>query len=439
MRDQLKTLDGQPVRVLHPGFWNREAGPDFRGAVVQIGSGGPRHGDLEIDLHPRLWKGHHHDQNPSYRNVILHVVWDGDRSGSSVLPVLPLKSVLDSPLTDLKAWLDQTSTQNWLTLLSGKCAAPLREVPASLAGQILNQAARVRLRAKAAQMQARAQQAGWEQALWEGLFGTLGYKHNVWPMRRLAELRTAFGSVETGSSSVLVWQARLLGLAGLLPAQLTGTRCHADRYLRQLWDIWWREREEYSDVILPEVVWRLSGLRPANRPQRRLALAAHWLASGDLSARLERWFATAMPDRDLPSSLLEVLQARRDDFWSWHWTFRSARLPQPRPLLGAQRVTDLAVNVILPWFWVRAEAGKNEALQQLADRRYFVWPKAEDNALLRMARQRLFGGERVCWLNTAAGQQGLLQIVRDFCDHSNALCEHCQFPELVREAKKLEN
>jgi len=29
-------------------------------------------------------------------------------------------------------------------------------------------------------------------------------------------------------------------------------------------------------------------------------------------------------------------------------------------------------------------------------------------------------------------QQGLLQIVRDFCAHSNALCENCRFPELVR-------
>jgi len=31
-RDQLKTLDGQSLRVLHPGFCNHEAGPDFRPA-----------------------------------------------------------------------------------------------------------------------------------------------------------------------------------------------------------------------------------------------------------------------------------------------------------------------------------------------------------------------------------------------------------------------
>jgi hypothetical protein len=35
-------------------------------------------------------------------------------------------------------------------------------------------------------------------------------------------------------------------------------------------------------------------------------------------------------------------------------------------------------------------------------------------------------------LKGAAAQQGLLQILRDFCEHSNALCENCEFPELVR-------
>jgi hypothetical protein len=33
----------------------------------------------------------------------------------------------------------------------------------------------------------------------------------------------------------------------------------------------------------------------------------------------------------------------------------------------------------------------------------------------------------------AAAQQGLIQMVRDFCDHSNAICDHCKLPELVRD------
>jgi hypothetical protein len=36
-------------------------------------------------------------------------------------------------------------------------------------------------------------------------------------------------------------------------------------------------------------------------------------------------------------------------------------------------------------------------------------------------------------LSSAAAQQGLIQMVRDFCDHSNAICERCKLPELVKD------
>ena len=101
--------------------------------------------------------------------------------------------------------------------------------------------------------------------------------------------------------------------------------------------------------------------------------------------------------------------------------------------MGATRATDLAVNVVLPWLWVRAVEGKNQALQEELSRRFFAWPMAEDNAVLRLARSRLFGSPKRLGLGGAAAQQGLLQVVKDFCDHSNSLCEQCRFPQLVRE------
>jgi hypothetical protein len=131
-------------------------------------------------------------------------------------------------------------------------------------------------------------------------------------------------------------------------------------------------------------------------------------------------------------SLRDILEVERDEFWSWHWTFRSARLKKPQPLLGDARVTDLAVNVILPWLWTRAAEGKNGRLQRVIERRHAVWPQAEDNSILKLARQRLLGVGRSRALQSASAQQGLIQITRDFCEHSNAVCENCRFPELVR-------
>jgi hypothetical protein len=430
-REELTTTRGQRVRILHPGFWNHEAGPDFRQAVVQFDEEPPRSGDVEVDLHSGNWIAHRHHANPAFRGVALHVVWQAE--GRVRLPTLALADCLDAPLGELALWLGTEASRDFPAALRGRCAEPLHGLSEAWLGELLRQAAIVRLHSKAAQFKARARAAGWEQALWEGLFRALGYKQNVWPMLRLAELRSRI-CPDPSAHSPLVLQARLLGLGGLLPAELPRGRSGAAGYVRQLWDVWWRERDAYADGALPAELWKFSGLRPANHPQRRLALAAHWLAAGDLPARLERWCAAAGGEAELASSLHARLTAGPDPFWSWHWTLRSPRLPKAQPLLGAMRTSDLAVNAILPWLWARATEGHHSDLQQEIERRYLNWPAAEDNAVLRLARQRLLGSRRPRAAGRgAAAQQGLLQVVRDFCEHANALCADCRFPELLRQ------
>jgi len=429
-REKLRTLDGRAVQVLHPGFWNRGAGPDFGGAMIRLDGGSPLTGDIEIDLHSSDWRAHQHDVNANFRNVVLHVVWEG--ANSTGRPTLALKPFLDSPIKDLALWVGSESARSFPIELLGRCCAPLSGLRAEHLGDLLRQAAFIRLQAKAAQFQARAREAGWEQALWEGLFRALGYKQNLWPMQRLGELRQRLCPAGAKSSAFHL-QARLLGVGGLLPDELPRTRPDAGSYVRRLWDCWWREREAFQDCVLPRALWKFSGLRPANHPERRLALAAHWLAEGRLSSRLEKWCAASLELPSQPTSLLEAFHVEPDEFWSRHWTLRSKPAAKPQPLLGATRVTDLAINVVLPWLWVRAVEGKNEKLRLEIERRYFVWPPAEDNSVLRLARQRLLGGASKRIVSGAAEQQGLLQIVRDFCEHSNALCADCRFPDLVRQ------
>ncbi len=425
-RDELRLLDGRALRVLHPGFWNHGAGPDFRDAVLQFDSDAPFTCDVEIDLEASGWRAHGHDRNPSFTTVKLHVVWDAQRQ--SEFPTLVLKKFLDSPLPEIALWLGSEAGQRFPDELLGQCASPLRDLSDEQLEVLLNEAAIVRLQSKAAELHARARQCGWEQTLWEGLLRALGYKNNVWPMQRIGELRARLCDGTRDDQL----QSRLLGVSGLLPTEVSRGRSASDVYLRNVWDSWWRERDAFNDCVLPKSLWRLNGLRPANHPQRRLALAAHWWADNKLVSRIEKWFTASHEKNELAPSLLEALQVPKDDFWSWHWTIRSARMKSAQPLLGATRVTDLAVNVILPWLWVRAREGQNTKLQSLVEAHYFAWPAAEDNAVLRLARNRLLGGRSIAKLRSAAMQQGLMQVVYDFCDHANALCADCKFPELVR-------
>jgi hypothetical protein len=457
-RGELKTGNGKTVRVFHPGFASLEGGPDFCNAVLQIGNDAPKSGDVEIDLSAGGWRAHGHDRNKNFQNVLLHVVWESDgtpNSSSATIsnrpPTLALQNSLDAPLAELSLSLENESLRSLPENLRGKCCAPLRELDEAKLAELLRQAARVRFENKAAQILARAKNTGWEQTLWENLFRALGYKHNVWPMQNLAEAKPLWAR---GANSAFEFQARLFGVSGLLPDELTRAQKSSDTYLRRAWDFWWRERDEFENCILPRAVWKFHGLRPANHPQRRLALASHWLADKIFVSKIESWSATdfsggasvpasrrvtaklrlagTLAPPKLLESLHEILQIERDEFWSWHWTFKSARMKKPQPLIGDARVTDLAVNVILPWLWIRAKEGGNEKIRREVEQRFFAWPAAEDNSILKLARQRLLGTANARILKTAAAQQGLMQIVRDFCEHSNAVCDDCRFPELVR-------
>jgi len=442
-RDHLRTLDGRPVRILHPGFLSVHGGPDFRAAVVKFGDQPPVSGDIEVDLQSTGWHAHGHDKNPNFRSVILHVVCVMPKKSPDGPPILAVADMLDAPVNELATWLGGDTAPDLPEEFCGRCSAPLRELSEAQLQELLRQAALIRLRGKAAQLAARARDAGWEQSLWEGLFKALGYRHNTWPMQRLAELRSRWSD---GAKSVPVLQSRLLGIANLLPPDLTRARAEADVFVRQLWDRWWRERDSFEDCLLPRSVWRLHGLRPLNQPQSRLALAAHWLAEYELATQLEIWCSEYLLRRDarLPgnpktgksitssAALANILHPRRDDFWSHHLTLRSPRSPKPQLLLGEARVTDVAVNVILPWLFARAKEGRNAELQTAIESAYSAWPAAEDNSVLKLARIRLLGGAGIKLFRTAASQQGLLQIVRDFCDHSNAVCDQCRFPWLVQ-------
>ena len=91
---------------------------------LQLEGESARSGDVEVDVQSNGWHAHGHDRNDAFKNVALHVVWEGEaRNG---LPTLSLKSVLDSPLNELVTWLGSEAAQKFPEGLLGQCAAPLR-------------------------------------------------------------------------------------------------------------------------------------------------------------------------------------------------------------------------------------------------------------------------------------------------------------------------
>lgn len=433
MRDGLQTVDGRRCEVLHPGFWNHGPGPDFSHALIRVDGGEILVGDVEIDCEIGGWKAHGHDRNPSFSNVIMQVVWAVPKSGSDERLILAMDRFLDAPLEELSD-LFSGHRIDLPEEFVGKCCSPLFNLPLETARSILRSAATLRFRQKAELIEARARRVGWRLSLWEGMLSGLGYSKNSWPMRRIGEMTPylfpEFPSRIPDSLSVAEVEARLFGVAGFLPKDPSGINAP---YLNQLWDVWWRIRDELGEFVLPRSIWRIAGMRPHNHPHRRLALVAQWLLRPDFFQSIEWWFTSASEKNSL-EMLGNALSVIAPPFWSSRFNFSRISLGVSPHLIGEARMNDLAINIILPWFWVRARAGRNQIMMDRAERLFLAVPRAEENRRLKDGRTRLMGRSDPKMLGSAADQQGLLQILRDFCAHSNSLCEDCRFPSLVRSA-----
>lgn len=428
LKADLRLGDGRSVQILHPGFWNYEAGPDFHNAVVRIEGEDPRRGDIEIDVEVGGWRAHGHHEDPNFNNVILRVVWKlPSRNHEEILPLHPH---LDSPWSKLKTWALNEPAGELMQQMRGNCCSPMQGLGEAERLILLEDAATVRLQLKADHLTARARQVGWEQALMEGLFAGLGYRRNAWPMRSIAGAMARLKLPKGGAGDVRL--AMMLGIAGLMPADWSRADQRRSKYLGELWSIWWRVREAASEYQLPANIWQFAGVRPANRPERRLALAAQWLAADDLVPAIEAWCAEGIDGKSAGARLMKILEQRTPSFWEDHCTFSSQPLPRKSPLIGRARQTDLAVNTILPWLYARASSGRDRSLAGRLRLAYLAWPKSEDNSVLRLARQRLLGTRSGRVLKTAGHQQGLLQIVRDFCAHTDSLCTDCPFPDYIQ-------
>ena len=436
-RDALQTAAGRLVRVVSPGWWNLEAGPDFRRAVIAFGDEKPQLGDIEVHLHASNWHQHGHDSDPLYNDVLLHVVLWQDGGGQPaqtaagcVLPRLVMSDHLEAPLEELYDSIDPENYPYNLDEHVGQCAERLKPLPPKTLAALLEDAGLDRLRAKARRLTRWIQRHGLEQALYTATIEALGYKQNKEPMRRLAALLPVARVRELPAAQA---QALLFGVAGFLPERTLSRRDEATRrYVRSLWNHWWKARDEFVGRTLSSDAWRLSGLRPANFPWRRLAavtqlLVQHWELWPKILAVIE-----TVPESKVVARLAALFTDLEDPFWSRRYSFASKSQARAELLIGAARARDIVINVVLPAMVAQGWLLDHPALTEKAESVFRAHPASASNALVRFTTHRLFG-QRPVPIRTAPRQQGLLQIFHDFCLNDRSGCHQCQFPNLVRE------
>jgi hypothetical protein len=413
------TTTGDDVDVVQFGTWNREAGPDFRDAVVRINAGDPFRGCIEIDLLDRSWETHGHATNPAFEATVLHVFVE--RSGREFFTRTMSNRNVPQVCIDL-ATLPDTFNANLPLAKPGRCQAPLNKLPEEQVCSVLEAAAQFRLRQKTSRIRNKIETHGRDEALFQEVASALGYKQNTLPFTLLAQrfpLRLLRENIRDCESL-------LFGGAGFLEASdLDVYKKSTREYVRQLWDSWWPHRDELQRFILPGNIWRLSSTRPLNHPQRRLAalavLARDW-------PRLQR-----ASGKSSIAAATDFFQRLEHPFWNFHYTLTAAASPKKMALVGESRVADILANVLFP-FWVAHDSQSPNPASGGVWAEYIKLPAQLSNRRLETAGTRLFGNDarRKQFLKTVSHQQGLLQIYEDFCMQDNSDCAQCPFPEQMR-------
>ncbi len=410
---------GKTVQIVQFGHWNHAGGPDFVDAAVSI-DGETQTGAIELDLDVRDWEHHRHAVNPNYDDVILHLYFDSPPGGETVFTRTSChRSVVQVRLA-WEALLDsQAARFAEADAHLGRCAHPLQEMAGEKIGSLLGAAARFRLQRKGERLRRLEAAHGREQALFQGLAETLGYRRNqlaTTVLSQQAPLR------QLTRQSAPRCEALLFGRAGFLEGNVVDGAPEDTRgYLTGLWDHWWKLRDEYGSDLGRRPRWNFSGCRPNNHPHRRVAalaaVAMHWDEFRGLVENAQQFSEKRL--RDFFDTLAHP-------YWEHHYTLQAARTDKPRALIGRSRVTELLANQIYPML-IPANAGLWEIYQDM--------PATLDNVKLRRATARLFGEHphRAEFTRKVFQQQGLLQIYRDFCLEDASGCRECPFPEQLRQ------
>ncbi len=396
----LKTDDGQSIRVLSQGRLNTDSGPDFSSGRIFIDDI-EWIGNVEIHTVASDWDAHNHQHDSAYNNVILHVVYENDRS------------VFDQtgrkiPTIELKNRIDPYAIHVWQKLSNSKhqvaCKDELKTLDEIVIQQTLNRNLIQRLERKTNEIEHACHKSNndWEYVLHSILFRAFGFRVNSLPFSILSNA-LSFRMIESTRHNQFQLEALLFGQAGFLEDEFE------DDYPAMLRKEFLHLKNKFQLKPLSKSIWKMSRMRPNNFPVLRIAQLAAILAN---VPKLYR----QVIETDGYDELKSIFSDHPPHaYWQNHSSFDKNTTARSATL-GRVSINTLMINSIAPFVFYYGRVHNREELCDLALNLLYDIPP-EKNGIIRTWSE--LGVEA----KNAADSQALIQLKNENCSRKN--CVSC--------------
>jgi hypothetical protein len=258
----LITAGGRSVTVIKPGDLNRDSGPDFFNARIRLGEL-ILAGNIEIHIKTGDWLKHHHQNDRSYDNIILHVVYEHDTD-------IPQNIQNNVEVLEIKNLLPEGLIEEYNAIFSAPqslaCYNQLPGVNDLKFSAWLQRMFVERMEQKVKYIEDLFENYGHDylQTFYTVLLRNFGFKVNALPFELLAK-QLPVTILLKHADSLLHLEALLLGTSGLLEEQFS------DKYILALQNEFEYLKRKYRLSPLKKELFKFSKLRPANFATVRLA------------------------------------------------------------------------------------------------------------------------------------------------------------------------
>lgn len=408
---RLLLTDGRVAEVVQPGVLNHSSGPDFSFARMRV-DGKVWAGDVEMHRRASDWFRHGHDGDSGYDAVILHVVCEDDGMVCKENGEHPAQVVMRVPEVFGQV-LEALCAEGEPYLRCGLAKGFLGGLQGVLRDSWIEALLTMRYSRRAEGVKALLDRlhGNWRQTAFAVLARSLGFGVNGEAMEALAA-SVPLSVLERHSGNLFQLEALLMGRAGLLPEK--GDEA-PDDYCRRLVAEYGFLGRKYGLEPLCELGWKLRRVRPANMPQRRVALLAAFCAGG----------FTLLDDLlgcdGGVKGVMGLLGRGVSDYWQGHYGFGrvtgGAKGALSGGLTGSSREL-VCINGVVTLLYAYGLYEKREELCAMAEE-LLGELKAEATADTRMWREQ--GFEVRC----AADSQALHFLYGEYCSANR--CAECRW------------